>query len=167
MRTIEANLGARAPGSEMEQRFNRFLAGGVDRHPRHRYKSLLRRVGLRPTHQRLVLAHILFSGDNRHVTAEMLHEEAVKARMPLSLATVYNTLKQFTEAGLLSQICVDGSKAFFDTNPSEHHHFFIESEGAVLDIPGAEAIVDRLPQAPEGFEIARVSVVIRLRRSRS
>jgi len=167
MKAAAADCAAKLPGTELEQRFNHFLQGRADPDPHQRYKDLLRRVGLRPTHQRIVLAQILFADGNRHVTAEMLFEEAIEAGMPLSLATVYNTLKQFTEAGLLSQVGVDGAKAFFDTNPSEHHHFFIESEGILRDIPAAEPIVERLPQAPEGFEIARVSVVVRLRRKRS
>ncbi len=167
MTTLPDELVAKPLGSDMEQRFNRFIRAETALHPRYRYRDMLRRAGLRPTHQRMTLAHILFGEGNRHVTAEMLYEEAVKANMPLSLATVYNTLKQFTVAGLLAQIGIEGSKSFFDTNPNEHHHFFIESDGALLDIPAAEAIVDKLPQAPEGFEIARVSVVVRLRRKQS
>jgi Fur family iron response transcriptional regulator len=94
----------------------------------------------------------------------MLYEEASKAKVPVSLATVYNTLHQFTEVGLLRQVAVDGSKTYFDTNVSDHHHFFVEGESALLDIPGAEVIVDKTPVAPEGYEIARVDVVVRLRR---
>ena len=86
--------------------------------------------------------------------------------MPVSLATVYNTLHQFTEVGLLRQVAVDGSKTYFDTNVSEHHHFFIEGENALVDIPNAAAIVSEMPTAPEGFEIARVDVVVRLKRKR-
>jgi len=96
----------------------------------------------------------------------MLYEEASKAKVPVSLATVYNTLHQFTEVGLLRQVAVDGSKTYFDTNVSEHHHFFIEGDNALVDIPGAEAIVSNMPVAPEGFEIARVDVVVRLKRKR-
>lgn len=167
MKVFPADLGAEAPGPELEQRFNHCLRGRADPDPRQHYKDLLRQVGLRPTHQRMILARILFAGENRHVTADMLFEEATRVGTPLSLATVYNTLKQFTEAGLLNRVGVDGAKAFFDTNPSEHHHFFVESEGVLLDIPAAEAVLDRMPQAPEGFEIARASVVVRLRRKRS
>ena len=88
-----------------------------------------------------------------------------RPKIPLSLATVYNVLRQFTEAGLLRQIGVDCSKSFFDTNPSDHHHFFIQDEDALLDdIPDAQAVFDKMPQAPEGFEIERVTVVVRLRR---
>lgn len=167
MTTLPATLVSELQGSEMERRFKFMTRSDDDLHPRYGYKEMLRRVGLRPTKQRMALAHILFSQGNRHVTAEMLYEEAVKAKTPLSLATVYNVLRQFTEAGLLRQIGVDGSKSFFDTNPSDHHHFFIQDEDALLDIPAAEAVVDELPQAPEGFEIERVTVVVRLRRKQT
>ena len=128
--------------------------------------KLLRGAGLRPTRQRVALAHLLFAEGDRHVTAETLHEEALTKKVPVSLATVYNTLHQFTEVGLLRQVAVDGSKTYFDTNVTEHHHFFIEGENALVDIPGAEAIVGNMPAAPEGFEIARVDVVVRLKRKR-
>jgi len=169
MTTLPDELVAKPLGSDMEQRFNRFIRAETALHPRYRYRDMLRRAGLRPTHQRMTLAHILFGEGNRHVTAEMLYEEAVKANMPLSLATVYNTLKQFTEAGLLGQISVGGggAKSFFDTNLSEHHHFFVQDEEALLDIPAAEAMIDKLPEAPDGFEIVRVAVVVRLRRKQS
>ena len=84
--------------------------------------------------------------------------------MPVSLATVYNTLRQFTDVGLLRQVAVDGSKAYFDTNVTTHHHFFVEGEDEVLDIPDADVIVGKTPTPPEGYEIARVDVVVRLRR---
>src|SRR6476646_419068 len=128
-------------------------------------KSMLRDVGLRPTRQRMALGWILFGKVDRHVTAEMLYEEAVKAKVPVSLATVYNTLHQFTDVGLLRQVAVDGSKTYFDTNVSKHHHFFVEGENALVDIPHAEVMLDRLPQAPQGYEVARVDVVVRLRKT--
>ena len=132
--------------------------------PFHDVRSMLRDVGLRPTRQRLALGWLLFQKGDRHITAEMLHDEASKARVPVSLATVYNTLHQFTEVGLLRQIAVDGSKAYFDTNVSTHHHFFIEGSDEVLDIPNAEVVVGRTPSPPEGYEVARVDVVVRLRK---
>ena len=126
-------------------------------------RAMLREAGLRPTRQRIALAEILFSSGNRHVSAEQLHEEALTARVPVSLATVYNTLHQFTEASLLREVAVDGSKTYFDTNTSDHHHFFIESENVVIDIPGDGLMVDNLPVAPEGMEIVRVDVIVRVR----
>jgi Fur family transcriptional regulator, iron response regulator len=132
--------------------------------PWHDVKSMLRDVGLRPTRQRMALGWILFGKGDRHVTAEMLYEEATKAKVPVSLATVYNTLHQFTDVGLLRQVAVDGSKTYFDTNVSQHHHFFVEGENDLLDIPDADVVVGRTPIPPEGFEVTRIDVVVRLRR---
>ncbi len=132
--------------------------------PWHDVKTMLRDVGLRPTRQRMALGWILFAKGDRHLTAEMLYEEASKAKVPVSLATVYNTLHQFTDVGLLRQVAVDGSKTYFDTNTTSHHHFFVEGENALVDIPGAEKIVGKTPDAPPGYEIARIDVVVRLRR---
>ncbi|HWK98239.1 MAG TPA: Fur family transcriptional regulator [Pseudolabrys sp.] len=132
--------------------------------PWHDVKSMLRDVGLRPTRQRMALGWILFGKGDRHLTAEALYEEATRAKVPVSLATVYNTLHQFTEVGLLRQVPVDGTKAYFDTNASSHHHFFVEGEDELLDIPASDVIVGKTPEAPEGYEIARVDVVVRLRR---
>lgn len=132
--------------------------------PFHDVREMLREVGLRPTRQRLALGWLLFAKGDRHVTAEMLHEEAIRARFPVSLATVYNTLHQFTEVSLLREVAVDGSKTYFDTNASDHYHFYVEGHNELLDIPSAEVAVDRLPEPPEGFEVARVDVVVRLRR---
>ena len=126
---------------------------------------MLRQVGLRPTRQRMALGWMLFAKGDRHITAEMLYEEATKAKVPVSLATVYNTLHQFTDVGLLRQVAVDGSKTYFDTNVSDHHQFYVEGENALVDIPGAEMIVGKMPSAPDGYEIARIDVVVRLRRT--
>jgi Fur family transcriptional regulator, iron response regulator len=134
--------------------------------PWHDVLALLRQVKLRPTRQRMALGWLLFAKGDRHLTAEMLYEEANRAKIAVSLATVYNTLHQFTEVGLLRQVAVDGSKTYFDTNVTEHHHFFVEGENALVDIPNAEAIVGKMPVAPAGFEISRVDVVVRLKRKR-
>src|SRR5919204_1915266 len=130
--------------------------------PWHDTKAMLRQVGLRPTRQRMALGWILFAKGDRHLTAEMLYEEATKAKVPVSLATVYNTLHQFTDVGLLRQVAVDGSKTYFDTNNTQHHHFFVEGENALLDIPDSAVIVGESPVPPEGYEIARIDVVVRL-----
>ncbi|UJW76726.1 iron response transcriptional regulator IrrA [Rhizobium sp. SL42] len=123
----------------------------------------LRRSGLRPTRQRIALANLLFAKGDRHLTVEELHEEALAADFPVSLATVYNTLHQFTEAGLIRVLAVESAKTYFDTNVSDHHHFFVEGENKVLDIPVNNITIDNLPEAPEGMEIAHVDVIIRLR----
>jgi Fur family transcriptional regulator, iron response regulator len=126
--------------------------------------DLLRWAGLRPTRQRLMLGEFLFSKGGRHVTAEMLHAEAVAADMQISMATVYNTLNQFTDAGLLRQIGVDGSKSFFDTNPTTHHHFFVGQEDRLFDVPEPGVAIDQLLQPLPGYEISRVDVIVHLRR---
>ena len=126
----------------------------------------LRGAKLRPTQQRLSLARLLFSGHDRHITAEQLHSEALGAGVQLSLATVYNTLNQFTQAGLLRQVIVDGSKIHFDTNTGDHHHFYFEDENLLTDIPGGDVRIEGLPRAPSGTEIERVEVVVRLKSRR-
>jgi Fur family iron response transcriptional regulator len=128
------------------------------------YFDLLRRAGLRPTRQRMVLAAFLFAGGGRHVTAEMLYAEAVGSSLQISLATVYNTLNQFTDAGLLRQIGVDGSKSFFDSNPTTHHHFYVDQEDRLLDVPEPGVEIDLLPEPLPGYEISRVDVIVHLRR---
>ena len=122
----------------------------------------LREAGLRPTRQRLALGRLLFDGGDRHVTAEALHDEAQRAGVSASLATVYNTLHQFTNAGLLREVVVDSARTYFDTNIDDHHHFFIERDGSLMDIAGDDVTIGSLPPAPEGMDIARVDVIVRL-----
>ena len=122
----------------------------------------LRNAGLRPTRQRISLASMLFAGPERHISAEELHEEAVEAKVPVSLATVYNTLNQFTEAGLLREVAIDGTKSYFDTNTSNHYHFYLESEGRLIDIDSNDLKVVGLPEAPDGTKVNRIDVVVRL-----
>jgi Fur family iron response transcriptional regulator len=122
----------------------------------------LRKVGLRPTRQRLALARLLFEKGNRHVTAEQLHGEAVSAEVAVSLATVYNCLHQFTTAGLLSEVVVEPGRSYFDTNVEDHHHFFFEDTGHLLDIDCSSLAVGDLPSPPDGMSIRRVDVIIRL-----
>jgi Fur family iron response transcriptional regulator len=124
--------------------------------------SLLRQARLRPTRQRVALATLLFGNGDRHVTAETLHEEAVKSGERVSLATVYNTLHQFERAGLLREIAIGGQRAYFDTNISNHNHFFVEADGCLVDIPGSSIRVDGLPEPPEHLRISHIDVVVRL-----
>lgn len=133
--------------------------------PVHELRAKLRRAGLRPTRQRVALGWLLFGKGDRHLTAENLYDEAAGARVPISLATVYNTLHQFTQAGLLREIAIDGSKTWFDTNTQDHHHFMIEESNTLLDIPGAMIEVLGLPKPPQGMQIARVDVVVRLKKA--
>jgi len=130
-------------------------------------EARLRHSGLRPTRQRVALAGLLFAKGDRHLTVEELHEEAVTAGVPVSLATVYNTLHQFTEARMIRVLAVEGAKTYFDTNVSDHHHFFVEGLNEVLDVPISNLSIGNLPEPPEGMEIAHVDVVIRLRRKRT
>jgi Fur family iron response transcriptional regulator len=124
--------------------------------------GLLKRANLRPTRQRMSLGALLFGSGDRHVTAEMLHMEAIGHQIPVSLATVYNTLHQFTQAGLLREVAIEGSKTYFDTNTSDHHHFYFERDGVLMDIQGETVSVMSLPEPPEGMEISRVDVLVRL-----
>jgi Fur family iron response transcriptional regulator len=128
--------------------------------------SRLRSAGLRPTRQRLALANLLFAKGDRHVTAEQLHSEAVKAHVAVSLATIYNTLHQFTEAKLLREVVVEAGRSYFDTNTDDHHHFFMVDTGDLVDFSGAGVAVSSLPPAPDGTEIDRVEVIVRLRGTR-
>ena len=125
----------------------------------------LRNAGLRPTQQRIALAQLLFGSGGRHLTAESLHAEALQANVTVSLATVYNTLNQFTGAGLLREVAIEGHKSYFDTNTSNHHHFYIEGEGRLIDISQSSLEVVGLPEIPEGKKIGRVDVIVRLRNS--
>jgi Fur family transcriptional regulator, iron response regulator len=123
----------------------------------------LRAVNLRPTRQRIALARLLLENGERHFTAEQLHGEALAAGIRVSLATVYNTLHQFTDSGLLNEVVVEPGRSYFDTNTTDHHHFFCEATGKLQDIPGQDLAVTRLPLPPPGTEISRVDVIIRVR----
>jgi Fur family iron response transcriptional regulator len=138
------------PGSHKDSKSTRGVA------------QLLRKAGLRPTRQRLALGALLFEGEDRHVTAELLHAEATAVGHHVSLATVYNTLHQFKSAGLLRELAINGAKAYFDTNTSNHNHFFVEDEGELRDIPGHAIRVDGVPEPPEGMSITHIDVVVRL-----
>jgi len=124
----------------------------------------LRAVNLRPTRQRVALARLLFEPGNHHVTAELLFEQAQATGVKVSLATVYNTLHQFTAAGLLREVVVDSACTYFDTNVTDHHHFFFEDRGGLVDIDGADVDIRGLPAVPDGAKISRVDVIIRLSR---
>ena len=126
----------------------------------------LRGAGLRPTRQRLALAKLLFERGNRHVTAEQVHEEARGAEIRVSLATVYNTLHQFTAAGLMREVMVEPGRSHFDTNTDDHHHFLVQDSGELHDIPADVLSVDGVPAAPRGTEIERIDVIVRVKNGR-
>lgn len=121
-------------------------------------------AGLRPTRQRIALAEILFGGPHRHVSAEQLLSEAASAKVNVSLATIYNTLHQFRAAGLLREVAVDAARSYFDTDTSDHHHFYLEDEQRVIDIPASSIVIQNLPEPPEGTTVTHVDVVVRVRR---
>jgi len=125
----------------------------------------LRGAKLRPTRQRVDLVGLLFRAGDRHVTAESLHAEATRAGVQVSLATVYNTLHQFTEAGLLRQVVVDASRTYFDTNTGNHQHFFVQDEATLIDIPGENIAVAGVPAPPKGMNVERIDVVVRVWRA--
>ncbi len=124
----------------------------------------LRQAGLRPTRQRVAIGILLFQGGHRHVTPELLHQEAVAIGALVSLATIYNTLHQFTEAGLLCRGAVDVDHSYFDTNTEPHQHFYIEAERLLIDIPGNDISVAGMPALPAGTRFDRVDIVVRLKR---
>lgn len=123
-------------------------------------------VGLRITAPRLQLADLLFAHGNRHITADILYAEARKAGLSVSQATVYNTLNQFHAAGLLRQVQVDQARSYFDTNLDDHHHFYIEDEARLIDIEADAVDVARLPGHPDGYNVDRVEVIIRLEKTK-
>ena len=125
----------------------------------------LRLAGLRPTRQRMALATLLYSDEDRHVSAESLHQEAETAKIPVSLATVYNTLNQFTEAGLLREVAIEGDRTFFDTNTSNHFHFYSDENGGLVDIGTDELEVKGLPSLPAGMQIDRIDIIVRLKKA--
>lgn len=127
--------------------------------------NTLRNASLRPTRQRLGLARLLFENGDRHVTAEQLQAEATAANLRVSLATIYNTLNQFTEVGLLREVVVVPGRSYFDTNATDHHHFFHEESGELRDIAGDRITVNSVPVPPAGTEIERVDVIVRVKSS--
>jgi len=142
-------------------RVNEHRPAGEPRPPNMR--NMLNHHGIRPTRQRLSLAALLFAKGNRHVTAEALLAEARTARVQASYATIYNVLKCFADAGLLRCLAVEGHPMIFDTNTSLHHHFFFEDSAEISDLSFGDVSITGLPLPPEGYEIAKVDVVVRLR----
>jgi Fur family iron response transcriptional regulator len=126
--------------------------------------ELLRAAGLRPTRQRVALTQLL-GAEHRHVSAESLHREALNAGMPVALATVYNTLHQFTEAGLLREVAIGAGRSYFDTNTGDHQHFYCEQDGTLIDIEDNSIAVAGVPAPPKGMAVDRVDVVVRVKRS--
>lgn len=144
----------------------RYITGMTTQRPYSGLIERLKEAGLRPTRQRLALGKLLFESDGnpveRHVTAEQLHAEAMAQGVRVSLATIYNTLNQFTDAGLLREVVVEPGRSYFDTNIGDHHHFFFEDSGKLVDIPGEEVQLNSVPTPPDGAKVQRVDVIIRV-----
>jgi Fur family iron response transcriptional regulator len=143
---------------------NRFMRKRL-RELSERAAARLRQAGLRPTRQRKELTALVFAQGDRHFTAEALHEEAERSGASVSLATVYNTLHQLIRARLLKEVVVDGQRSYFDTNVTEHQHFFVEDEGRLIDIPGDAIGISGVPPPPKGTALSRVDVIVRVRRA--
>lgn len=137
----------------------------IARRPFAHVLDRLNAVGLRPTRQRMALGRLLFDTGDRHVTAEQLHQQTIQQGVKVSLATVYNTLHQFTASGLLREVAVDACRSYFDTNTDPHHHFFNQDTAELTDISDSDVAVSRLPDAPAGTVIDSVDVIIRVRSS--
>jgi Fur family iron response transcriptional regulator len=144
---------------------------GMDQSPippavaRERAAAWLTSADLRPTRQRLALAELLIGdGRNRHVTAEGLFDAAARRGAQVSLATVYNTLRAFCGAGLMTEVTVDGARSYFDTRVDDHPHYYWEEDGRLTDAPNDAVRLEGEPRAPQGATVSRVDVVIRLRR---
>ncbi len=129
-----------------------------------RIRSILQKVGLRPTKQRLILGQFLLSGHHQHISADDLHLLVLHNGFSMSLATVYNTLNQFAEAGLIRKISVSGQRTFFDTNARNHQHFYFEDEDRMIDISGAPLTLSPVPQAPEGYTITKIDILVSLKK---
>ncbi len=132
--------------------------------PIAKVRSRLQQAGLRPTRQRLALGQLLFVDQHRHITPDLLYEEALEAGESLSVATVYNTLNQFAEAGLIRKISIHGERAYFDTDTGDHTHFYVVEEGRIIDIPSDSVSVGPLPTPPGGYRISKVDVLIHIER---
>ena len=128
--------------------------------------ELLKNVALRPTKQRIALTKILFQENNLHVTAEQLHSEAIRKGYKISLATVYNALNSFKEAGIVKQVLVEPGKIYFDTNTESHHHFYIEETGELVDVPDDECQIVSLPLIPAEYTVNQVEITIRLEKTK-
>lgn len=126
----------------------------------------LRSAGLRPTRQRIAIANLLLAGPPRHISAEQLRDELLSAGQPMALATIYNCLHQFAEAGLLQPVHHVGDAVLYDTNLSDHFHFIDVETGELMDIDSSNFTLPDLPDLPEGYEAESIELSVRLRRKR-
>lgn len=128
----------------------------------HQAMKKIESSGIRPTKQRRVLAKILFENGNRHVSADELFHDVKKEDRKISMATVYNTLKQFTSLGLVREVVVDQNKSLYCTNHKSHYHLYIEDEGKIVDIP-TKNIDLNIPSIPACLQLHNIDVIVRIR----
>ena len=124
--------------------------------------SKLEKNGIRATKQRRVLAKLIFDKGKRHISAENLFDEVKKEERKISMATIYNTLKQFTSLGLIREIVVDQNKSLYCNNNQSHYHLYIEDEGKVIDIPTQNIDLD-IPSIPACLKLHDIDVIVRIR----
>ena len=133
--------------------------------PMNIYHQAMKKIessGIRPTKQRRVLAKILFENGNRHLSADELFDDVKKEDRKISMATVYNTLKQFTSLGLVREVVVDQNKSLYCTNHKSHYHLYIEDEGKIVDIP-TKNIDLNIPSIPACLQLHNIDVIVRIR----
>ena len=133
--------------------------------PMNIYHQAMKKIessGIRPTKQRRVLAKILFEKGNRHLSADELFHDVKKEDRKISMATVYNTLKQFTSLGLVREVVVDQNKSLYCTNHKSHYHLYIEDEGKIVDIP-TKNIDLNIPSIPACLQLYNIDVIVRIR----
>tara|TARA_B100000700_G_C14937676_1_gene805186 strand:- start:223 stop:669 length:447 start_codon:yes stop_codon:yes gene_type:complete len=124
--------------------------------------NVLEKNGIRATKQRRVLAKLIFDKGKRHISAENLFDEVKKDDRKISMATVYNTLKQFTNLGLIKEIVVDQNKSLYCNNNQSHYHLYIEDESKVIDIP-TKNIDLNIPSIPACLQLHNIDVIVRIR----
>tara|TARA_B100000686_G_C15782760_1_gene475812 strand:- start:32 stop:481 length:450 start_codon:yes stop_codon:yes gene_type:complete len=122
----------------------------------------LEKKGIRATKQRRILAKLIFDKGKRHISAENLFDEVKKEERKISMATIYNTLKQFTSLGLIREIVVDQNKSLYCNNNQSHYHLYIEDESKVVDIP-TKNIDLNIPSIPACLQLHNIDVIVRIR----
>ena len=126
-------------------------------------KEILRSKSLKLTKQRLLVASFLFDGHHKHVTAEDLFKKLNKSKSKISLATVYNTLHEFYKNKLINKLAINLEKIYFDTNISNHHHFYNKEDELLIDVSN-NLVVKGLPNPPKGKKIEKIEVFVHLKK---
>ena len=133
----------------------------MSKHPQEQnIESKLKALGQRLTLQRLNLAKLIFTDKDQHMSADQLYQKAQEKGFHISLATIYNTLNQWAKMGLLRRVAVYSGAVYFDTNVSNHYHFYDKEKDDLIDLPSNQVQFTNLPLAPDGMQIKNVDVVI-------